>query len=74
MGTDVDGDVGDFSGVIGEVDIVCMAIGMKNRIFYNCRASGIKMHTRRMLHNQLIHTKEGEKLEFFRGRSLLGGC
>jgi hypothetical protein len=34
-GTDVDGNVGDFGGVIGEVDVVCMSPGMKNRVLYN---------------------------------------
>ena len=45
----IDGDVGDLGGVIGEVDVFCVAIRMRDRVFYDCGASGIEVHTRRML-------------------------
>ena len=66
-------DVGDFGRVIGEVDVVCMSIGMKNRVLDNCRTSRIKVHTRRMLRKLAFAYERGEGLEFSRGMSLLGG-
>ena len=59
--------MGDFGGVIGEVNVVCMPVGMRYRVFHNCRASGIKVHTWRMLQRQSSPILKGEYLNFLIG-------
>jgi hypothetical protein len=44
--------MGHFCCVMGEIDVVCMAVGMDKRIFDYCGPSGIEVHGGRMLQSQ----------------------